>query len=798
MTDSAGNNYIAGLTGLGAFAAGFVFRRRRLRHLRAWGRRGTWAMEPRLRLRAVSAPRGGVFDSAGNFYFADLGQQCGAQGGHHGKDYDRGRQWDVGIFGQRNGDERGVVRADGCGAGPGRRSVHCGQRKQPGARGVGEHRGDLDGCGFGRSAGIQRRWRAGTNALLHAPTGLAYDSLGNLYIADTGNNVVRRLLPTGVISTFAGTGTAGYTGDGAFAGAATLNGPWGVAADDAGNVYIADTGNSVVRVVNSALNIATFAGVSTLSSNSGDGGAATAAGIKLPRGLAVDPAGELYIAASNVVRVVDKTGTISTVAGSGATGAYGGDGPSAPATILGSAVIDVMMDGAGNVYGSSTNDNLIVQVTSRTAPTLSFPDTVVGASSPAQAVMVTNTGNTAMTFSADVTSAGFSQSGSSCTATTVLAVGTSCVVNAVFSPATPGQQTGTITLTDNSLNLATSQQAINLSGNGLALIGTTPQTIAFGPLPNVTYGVAPITLTASATSGLTVTYTVSGTAPVTLTGSTLVIRGAGTVSVTASQGGNATYAAATPVTQSFTVSKATLTYTATSFSLPVGSAIPALTYTYTGLVNGDAASVVTGAPVLTTTATANSPAGTYPVVITQGTLAAANYTFAFVNGTITLLPPDFTFTATPTTLTLQRGYVGLVNLTLTPVNNYSGTAKLSCSPLPANVACVFLPTTLMGSGGTAASVGGLSITTSNGIAANRSMSHGVELAGLMLALLGLCRKKRVARLLVVFGMLGLVGLTGCVTQTTNLAAAGTMQITLTAADATLNVSHSVVVSLTLQ
>ena len=90
--------------------------------------------------------------------------------------------------------------------------------------------------------------------------------------------MVRRLLPTGVISTFAGTGTAGYSGDSAFAGAATLRAPQGVTADDLGNVYIADTGNNVVRVVNSALNIATFAGVSTLTSNSGDGGAATAAG----------------------------------------------------------------------------------------------------------------------------------------------------------------------------------------------------------------------------------------------------------------------------------------------------------------------------------------------------------------------------------------------------------------------------------------------------------------------------------------------------------------------------------------
>ena len=123
----------------------------------------------------------------------------------------------------------------------------------------------------------------------------------------------------------------------------------------------------------------------------------------------------------------------------------------------------------------------------------------------------------------------------------------------------------------------------------------------------------------------------------------------------------------------------------------------------------------------------------------------------------TLQPPDFTLSATPTSITMQRGLVGLVTLTMTPLNKYAGTATLSCSPLPANVTCVFLPKTLMGSGGTATTVGGLSITTSNRIAANRSVSHGVELAGLMLALLGLCRKKRVSRLLILLGMVGLCG-----------------------------------------
>lgn len=159
--------------------------------------------------------------------------------------------------------------------------------------------------------------------------------------------------------------------------------------------------------------------------------------------------------------------------------------------------------------------------------------------------------------------------------------------------------------------------------------------INFSALPNVTYGASPITLTAAASSGLAVTYTVTG--PATVSDAVLTITGAGTVNVTASQVGNRDFVAAMPVSQSFTVAQAPLTVTANSITVPYGQPIPVMTgYNATGFVNGDTSMVLSGAPAESTTAAQGLDAGTYPITIMQGTLAAANYSFTFVSGTLTI------------------------------------------------------------------------------------------------------------------------------------------------------------------
>jgi hypothetical protein len=165
------------------------------------------------------------------------------------------------------------------------------------------------------------------------------------------------------------------------------------------------------------------------------------------------------------------------------------------------------------------------------------------------------------------------------------------------------------------------------------------QTITFAALNNQTYGVAPFTVSATASSGLPVGFAIlSG--PATLAGNTVTVTGAGTVVVEALQTGNGNYNPAPAVDQSFTVAKATLAITANNTTKVFDTANPTFTDTITGFVHNDPATVVSGSASLTTTATTTSPVGTWTITAAQGTLSATNYTFAFVNGTlsITLAP----------------------------------------------------------------------------------------------------------------------------------------------------------------
>jgi trimeric autotransporter adhesin len=201
---------------------------------------------------------------------------------------------------------------------------------------------------------------AATGAQLNSPLGVAVDTAGNLYIADTANNMVRRVDSKGAISTFAGTGTAGSSGDGSAATSAQLNGPQGLAVDTAGNLYIADTQNHRVRKVAGGT-ISTVAGSGT-AGFAGDGGAAGSAQLNAPFGVAVDTAGNLYIAefSNNRVRKVGTDGNISTLAGSGVS-AYGGDGGQAGSAQL-NGPQSVAVDTTGNVYVADTANNRVRKV----------------------------------------------------------------------------------------------------------------------------------------------------------------------------------------------------------------------------------------------------------------------------------------------------------------------------------------------------------------------------------------------------------------------------------------------------
>jgi hypothetical protein len=211
---------------------------------------------------------------------------------------------------------------------------------------------------------------AATGAKLSGPNGVAVDAAGNLYIADTGNNAIRKVALDGAIATFAGTGTPGFSGDGKLAVNAQIDSPWGVAVDTAGNLYIADTSNARIRMVALNGDISTVAGNGQCCSGGGDGGPATSAQLNGPRGVAVDAVGNFYIADTGDARIraVATNGFISTAGGTGHAG-YSGDGGSATKAEL-DFPYGVAVDGSGNLYIADNVNNRVRQIVAGTMTTL--------------------------------------------------------------------------------------------------------------------------------------------------------------------------------------------------------------------------------------------------------------------------------------------------------------------------------------------------------------------------------------------------------------------------------------------
>ncbi len=204
----------------------------------------------------------------------------------------------------------------------------------------------------------------GTGATFNNPQGVAVDAQGNIYVADAFNNLIRKITPSGTVTTIAGNGTAGYSGDKGNALSATFYGPRGVAVDIQGNIFVADFGNNVIRQINPSGIITTLAGNGTAGYVNGTG--IDTVEFNSPAGVAVDNKGNVFVADynNNVIRKITSTGVVSTIAGTQSPGYVNGTVNTTTGTYASfnnpSALV---LDASGNIFVADAGNSAIREIT---------------------------------------------------------------------------------------------------------------------------------------------------------------------------------------------------------------------------------------------------------------------------------------------------------------------------------------------------------------------------------------------------------------------------------------------------
>jgi uncharacterized protein (TIGR03437 family) len=280
-----------------------------------------------------------------------------------------------------------------------------------------------------------------TQASFVDPQGIAVDALGNVFISDSGNNLIRKIGLDGIIQTVAGNGNPAYSGDGGFGKLASLYNPLGITVDVMGNLYIADNQNHRVRKLTPGGMIVTIAG-NGFAASSGDGGLAIGASLNFPNGVAVDSFGSVYISETSRIRKVDAAGFITTVAGNGDSTFYGDGGPATAAAMLPGGLF---LGQDGSLYIIDTFNNRLRKVLA-TPPaftagpsTLTFTGVRGSTPPPSQDITITS-GVPGLAFTATATSPWIHLSANAGVAPATLQIS----VDAAAVPA--GQSSGTVSI----------------------------------------------------------------------------------------------------------------------------------------------------------------------------------------------------------------------------------------------------------------------------------------------------------------------------------------------------------------
>ncbi len=568
--------------------------------------------------------------------------------------------------------------------------------------------------------------------ILSAPAGVAADANGNIYISDSGHNLIRQIAPNGYSYLYAGgtvcSGATDTYGDGCAATQATFSSPAGLTVDTSSNLYIADTGDNLVREVAYVAGTITAVAGDGQAGSGGDGGLATQAQLSGPQGVAVDAAGDVFIAdtGNDGLRIVNQASrTISTLAGVlGNSGT--GTVPGSANGVLLNAPGGVAVNGQGALTLADSGNGRLLQI-QRSRVSYNFGAVNLGASSDTQFFTIASTGTTALSSTA------FTGSGNTADLTLVptttqgcsgaLSAGTACGMVGQFTPAVAATETATYALSSNATNSV--PPALVLSGTGKVLISTSIAVVQTVPASgNPQYGqgmtvaakVTPSSTTAAMTG--TITFKIDGVAGVPVpivyangvaTASVAISsQGVGSHTVTAIYSGDFNYAAsnnnAAPLTISVTKANTT-TVTASSPATLLQFSSETVTATVTSATTGTPTGTVSfynGSTSLGTSSLNSSGVAT----LTSATLGVGTYSVTGVYSgdsnysastspsssfTVNADPADFELSLSTAAVAVASGSTVQTTLYVSPTNTLAGTLKFACTGLPQYATCTFGP-----------------------------------------------------------------------------------------------------------